>query len=363
MKIGIIAHLKFPIIEPFAGGLEMHTYALAKGLIRRGHEVVLFATENSDPCLNIDNMHVSTLDYRTAYAFEPNTDYFSEQFVQEHHAYLNLMLELAGTDFDIIHNNSLNYLPVSMAHTITTPMVTTLHTPPFSWIQSAVRCEQKYGKIRYTTVSRQNAFSWNPYVTDCEIIYNGIDLHQWQYSAVAVPGTAIWFGRIVPEKGTHLAIRAAQLAGMKMTIAGPACDEDYFHQEIAPLLSEDIKYVGHKTHDELVDLLGSASVFLCTPCWEEPFGLVVAESLACGTPVAAFKRGALPELINNKTGRLAPAGDVAALAVAAREAAQLNRANCRAFAEAHCSLDSMIDSYVDLYSRIRDIKPMSCQAV
>jgi len=360
MKIGIISHLKYPIKEPFAGGLEMHTYALANGLIQRGHDVKLFAPSDSDASLNIDPMHLSALDCESFRNHEPNPDYFSQQFVQEHHAYMNLMLRLAHEDFDVIHNNSLNYVPLSMAHTIRTPMITTLHTPPFSWLQSAVLCEQMHKKVRYTTVSKQNATSWEPYLSVEEIIYNGIDLNKWRYSPRAEEGLAVWFGRITPEKGTHLAIHAAHEAGMRIYLAGPIFDQDYYAEQVSPFLNDDDRYLGHLSHQELTEVIGTGSVFLCTPCWEEPYGLVVAESLACGTPVAAFRRGALPEILNEDTGRLATPNSIDALAQAAKEAQSLSRENCRRHAENICSLDRMVDQYVSLYDSILNPMEIVC---
>ena len=361
MKIGIISHLKYPIKEPFAGGLEMHTYALADGLIRRGHQVRVFATADSDDCLNIDPAHLSTLSYENYQEFEPNPQEFSEQFVREHHAYLHLMLRLAGEDFDIIQNNSLHYLPLSMARTLSTPMVTTLHTPPFSWLQSAVLCERMHPTVQYTTVSQQNARSWTNYLPECPIIYNGIDLGKWRFSHRAEAGTAVWFGRIVPEKGTHLAIQAAHQAGLRLHLAGPVCDSRYFEEEVRPLLTSSDTYHGHLRHRELIDLIGMSSVFLCTPCWEEPYGLVVAEALACGTPVAAFRRGALPEILDTNTGRFACPNDVASLAAAARQATTLRRIDCRQRAEQIASMERMVDEYVDLYTELTHPITLSCR--
>lgn len=362
MKVGIISHLKYPIKEPFAGGLEMHTHALAEGLMRRGHQVRVFATADSDACLNIDPAHLSTLSYKRYQPFEPNVDHFSEQFVREHHAYLNLMIRLADEDFDVIQNNSLNYLPLSMARTLSIPMVTTLHTPPFSWLQSAVLCERMYPTVHYTTVSLQNARSWSEFLPSCPVIYNGIDLDKWRYSPRAEAGTAVWFGRIVPEKGPHLAIQAAHQAGLRLHLAGPVCDEVYFEQEIKPLLTSNDTYHGHLRHRELISLIGACSVFLCTPRWEEPYGLVVAEALACGTPVAAFRRGALPEILDVNTGRFAHPDDVHSLAQAAHQAAQLSRSDCRSRAEQIASMERMIDDYVDLYTNLARPISLSCQA-
>lgn len=361
MKIGIISHLKFPIREPFAGGLEMHTYALAKGLIRRGHEVKVFATADSDACLNVEPMNLSTLSYEGHKSFEPNTNEFSEQFVREHHAYMKLLLELADSDFDIIQNNSLNYLPLSMANTIKTPMVTTLHTPPFSWIQSAVLLERPYRKVHYVTVSQQNARSWEQYLPECPVIYNGIDLDTWQFSKRAEEGTAVWFGRIVPEKGLHLAIEAAHIAGLELHFAGPICDQRYWEKQILPRLEDTDTYHGHLNHEQLIQLIGRGKVFLCTPRWEEPYGLVVAEALACGTPVAAFRRGALPEILSDRTGRFAKPDSAKSLAEAALEATKLDRKECRRRAEKVAGLDRMIDEYTELYERMIQPVSLRCQ--
>lgn len=364
MKIGIISHLKYPIKEPFAGGLEMHTYALADGLIRRGHQVQVFASSDSDECLHINPLNLSALSYEGHRSFEPNTDVFSEQFVREHHAYLEMMVRLADatSDFDIIQNNSLHYLPISMCRTLSIPMVTTLHTPPFSWLQSAVRCERKKPGSHYVTVSYQNARSWSGYVEDCPVIYNGINLEQWRFSVHAEPNTAVWFGRIVPEKGAHLAIKAAHQAGLRLHLAGPVCDQRYFDEEVQPLLTTQDTYHGHLRHRELIDLIGMSSVFLCTPRWEEPYGLVVAEALACGTPVAAFRRGALPEVLDVNTGRFARPDDVDSLATAAREAATLSRTACRQRAEDVASMERMVDQYVDLYTELAHPVTLACQA-
>ena len=361
MKIGIISHLKYPIKEPFAGGLEMHTYALADGLIRRGHQVRVFATADSDECLNINPAHLSALSYESQREFEPNPDQFSEQFVREHHAYLKLMLQLADEDLDIIQNNSLHYIPLSMARTLSTPMVTTLHTPPFSWLQSAVLCERLHPQVHYTSVSRQNAQSWSEYLPECPVIYNGIDLNKWRYSQRAEAGTAVWFGRIVPEKGTHLAIQAAHLAGLRLHLAGPICDQRYYDEEVRPLLTSSDMYHGHLRHHQLIDLIGMCNVFLCTPRWEEPYGLVVAEALACGTPVAAFRRGALPEILDINTGRFALPDDVKSLAKAAQQAATLKRKDCRQRAEQIASMDRMVNEYVDLYTDLAHPVTLSCQ--
>ena len=177
----------------------------------------------------------------------------------------------------------------------------------------------------------------------------------------AESGTAVWFGRIVPEKGTHLAIQAAHRARLRLHLAGPVCDQRYFDEEVQPLLASGDTYHGHLRHRELIDLIGMGSVFLCTPRWEEPYGLVVAEALACGTPVAAFRRGALPEILDINTGRFARADDVDSLAEAALEATTLKRMDCRQRAEQVASMERMVDEYVDLYTELSHPVALTCQ--
>lgn len=347
MRIAIIAHLKYAIREPFAGGLEMHTHLLATALRRRGHAVTVFASMKSDPAMGLEAIcdETSLLETGTAEAQDVT-------FFREHHAYLRLMSMLRNRRFDVIHNNSLHYLPVSMAETLDTPMVTTLHTPPFCWLESGIRlC--KSASMRFVAVSDTIRGLWSHVTPIDRTIPNGIDLASFPFRSAANPDRyLVWYGRIVAEKGPHLAIDAARLAGYPLRIAGPISDPDYYAAEILPRLGADVTHVGHLEHAALGELVGGASAFLCTPRWEEPFGLVVAEALASGTPVAAFARGAIPALLDESCGTLARADDVASLADAARRAVLLDRRACRLRAEAICDADVMIDRYEDLYEEM-----------
>ncbi|WP_251982289.1 glycosyltransferase, partial [Methylobacterium sp. B1] len=136
------------------------------------------------------------------------------------------------------------------------------------------------------------------------------------------------------EKGLHLAIDAARAAGLPLTFAGPKLNPGYWAAEIAPRMGPDLTHLGHLAHRDLAHHLGRARVAIVSPRWEEPFGLVVAEALACGTPVAAFRRGAMPDILDASCGRLARPDDPQDLAVAIREAAGLSRRACRDRAEA-----------------------------
>ena len=277
-------------------------------------------------------------------------------FFREHHAYLALMNRLRRSDFDLIHNNSLNYLPVAMADALPMPMVTTLHTPPFCWLESGVR-ECSATDAVFVGVSESVRSAWSSVTPVREVILNGIDLERFAY--VEKPEASpylVWYGRIVPEKGLHLAMDAAAQVGLPLRFAGPMLDDAYIAREITPRLGQGVEYLGHLSHAELSSVIGQASAFLCTPCWEEPYGLVVAEALASGVPVAAFSRGAIPEILTPECGILATPDDATDLARATRMALTLDRRACRARAETACDAEVMIDAYEALYQRCVDAR-------
>src|SRR5688500_8773065 len=150
---------------------------------------------------------------------------------------------------------------------------------------------------------------------------------------------------MVREKAPHLAIDAARAAGMELRLAGPIVDGTYWEQAVAPRLGDDVRYVGHLGHAELARLVGASRVSLMTPVWEEPFGMVAAEAMSTGTPVAAFARGGLAEVVGRSGGRLARPGDVGALASAIAEAASLDRRGVRAYARDRLGIDAMGRGY------------------
>jgi glycosyltransferase involved in cell wall biosynthesis len=345
MRIGLVASARFPIAEPFAGGLEAHTWALARGLRARGHDVTVFAAPGSDPALEAETLQVRWP--QISDAARADVSMSPEWWMQEHHAYLSLMLELRDTTLDVVHNNSLHYLPVAMAASLPAPVVTTLHTPPTPWLESAIQAPARC-PVAFAAVSRHTADAWRHVVPDATVVHNGVDVDRWAQGPGG--GPAVWSGRLVPEKGPHLAAQAAALAGIPLRLAGPVMDRGWFDARVRPWLSADITYVGHLRTDELATLVGEASVSLVTPCWQEPYGLVVAESLSCGTPVAGFARGALPELVDARHARLVRPDDVPALAQALLQAVELDRDVVRAHATATCSVEAMVDAYEDLYA-------------
>jgi len=351
LRICLIASSRFPISEPFAGGLEAQTHALATELRRRGHVVSLFAGPGSDPTLGATILPVAQ--FTASAAARADVAAPTEVWMAEHHAYLDLMLRLARSEsFDLVHNNSLHHLPVAMAGTLEVPMVTTLHTPPLPWLESAAAIAADGGtQTHFVTVSEAMSRAWE-HAVPSTVVLNGVDTHTWK----AGPGgtRALWSGRLVPEKAPHEAIAAARLAGVPIDLAGPLLDRGYFDEQIRPWLGHGARYLGHLRQRSLRHVAAQARVVLVTPAWDEPFGLVAAEALSTGTPVAAYARGALPEIVTPDLGALAAPGDVAGLAEALLVASRCDRVRVRSEAVRRFSLEAMVDRYEEVYARVRE---------
>ncbi|MGB3650778.1 MAG: glycosyltransferase family 4 protein [Rivularia sp. (in: cyanobacteria)] len=342
MKIAVLGHRTFPISEPFAGGLERFIYTLVTGLQRKGCDVTLFAHPDSEKSLNVAS--TSFID----------TSFCTTSDEKSHEAFLSIMDYLNYDDFDIVHNNSLNYFPIILSETISTPLVTTLHSPPFPLLYSAVKHRKR--RANYISISKFNAESWGLNNGLSQIIYNGVDTDIFSFTDNNSKDFAVWTGRIIPCKGTHLAIEAAKKANINLVIAGPICDSEYFENQVKPHLNEGIQYVGHLGKKELISLIQTASVTLCTPVWSEPFGLVVIESLSCGTPVVAFNRGAIAEIIDTNTGILVTPDDTDAMAVAIKQAKYLSRYACREKVLSNFSLDAMLSNYLQAFEQIANTR-------
>jgi glycosyltransferase involved in cell wall biosynthesis len=342
----VIADSRYPIGEPFAGGMQALTWHLVQGLRRRGVDVSVFAAPGSDPGLRATPLYAAPL--ALSAAARDDISMQPQEWLAQHHAYLRLMLDLGRRrDVDVVHNNSLHHLPVAMAEVAAAPMVTTFHSPPTPWLESAVDLAAE-GTHRYVAVSRHTAESW-AHKADVGVVPNGIDTGRWRPG----PGgeALVWSGRIVPEKGPHLAIDIARAAGRRLRLAGPVGDHSYWEREMAPRLRgrDDVDFLGHLHQRRLAEVVAHSAACLVTPLWEEPYGLVAAEALACGTPVVGFERGGLPEIIDESSGRLVAGGDVLAAAATVEEAAGLPRGAVRERAEQHCSVDVMVDRYLALY--------------
>lgn len=345
LRIAVIGHHVAPIAPPFAGGVESLTWYLTRWLADRGHEVTLFALPGSAVpgvrCLELDVAHRFSRHSRTDVSMPPDA------FMAAHHAYQSLLMRLAsGHAFDVIHNHSLHYLPVALAALVPGPKVLTLHTPPTPWLESAL--VQRFAGLHVLAVSPTTAADWADTTAVDAVIPNGIDTTRFGPG----PGgdAAIWFGRIVPEKAPHLAIRAARRAGLTIRLAGPVADPVYHREHVRPLLDDPgVRYLGHLDHTALHREVARSAVALQTPAWDEPFCLAAVEAMASGTPVAAFARGALPAVIGARGGVLALPGDVEDLARAVIAARALPRAAVRAHAVRRHDLDTMGRAHERVY--------------
>ena len=317
MKIAVLAHLKYPIGQPYAGGLEMHTHLLTVALKRHGHEVTLFASRGSDPALD----PVMLCDPTGDALLDPEREEAIDR--AEHDAYRQMMDMVAAGGFDLVHNNSLHALPLRESARLGLPWVTVLHTPPFDALTAGV--VEADPDMAFLAVSPSLAQEWASLVPGAQVVDNGVDLSTFD---------------------------ASRAAGLPLTFAGPKLNPGYWAAEIAPRLGPDLTHLGHLSHRDLAHHLGRARVAIVSPRWEEPFGLVVAEALACGTPVAAFRRGAMPNILDAQCGRLARPDDAKDLSVAIREAAGLSRRACRERAEALYDAAAMTDRYLEAYEAV-----------
>ncbi|WP_054951735.1 glycosyltransferase family 4 protein [Flaviflexus massiliensis] len=350
MKVALLAHDRFPIAAPFAGGLESFTWSLTVGLRRRGIEVVLFAGPGSDPHLEAEELAFTppelSASARNDVAMPPAHQ------VQETTAYLQAMRYLAERrDIDVIHNNSLHYLPIVLGQIAPQPLVTTLHSPPTPWMEPALKLTPS---ARTVAVSQAVAEMWS-HVTTATVIRNGVDLAEWRFGEGG--DDLVWSGRIVPEKAPHIAAAIARTAGRRLVLAGPIIDGQYFASQVEPLLDERIRHVGHLANVDLQRLLAQSAACLVTPAWDEPFGLVAAEAMSCGTPVLGLARAGLLEVVRPGAGILVPPGTSDEMTVAAAVAVlddvvQLDRRVVRAQAEHTLSLEDTVAAYVDLYGEL-----------
>ena len=349
MKIAVVGLLHHPIAEPFAGGMESHTWWLAKKLIERGHEVTLFASGDSDPSLKLSPC------IEKAFVNNPEARTLLGRQSCNMSAYANVIRQLCQQPFDLVHNNALHPFLLLSAADLPMPMLTVLHTPVYKELAAAVRyaaARNTLGRLLAVSVSKSLAKDWSALIAS-EVVYNGIDVESWPISSQRNARAALWYGRIVPEKAPHLAIRAALEAGYEIEIAGPIGDKAYFKNEVEALLKEpSVSYLGHLAHDEIKQALLKASVFVNTPMWEEPYGFVYAEALASGTPVATFRSGAAKEILTPSCGVMVEERTATALAGAISAAAKLSSQDCRERAESFCHIDSMIESYESLYRRL-----------
>jgi len=348
LRVAFVGPARYPVREPFAGGLEAFCHTTVTALREEGHAVDFFAARGSDG--NVKDFELPGVNWGADAHAATDTSYPEGGREREDAAFIELRRLLVRRRYDVVHNNSLNphmfpgdHCPEPL------PMVTTLHTPELPEMRGAIRAAGKAAG-RFAAVSPVTARDWD-IPAPITVIPNGVNVSKWRPG----PGgqSAVWFGRLVPEKGAHLAIDACALLGLPLLLAGRKGDHAYFQEEIAPRLDGDrVRWLGELSHAELRALVGRCAVTLATPRWEEPFGLVAFESMACGTPVAAFARGGLGALLADAPAALATPDDVTALAGAVHTALHINRSRVRNWVVRNYSLTRTARRYAELYEEV-----------
>lgn len=317
------------------GPWEQVTSLITEGLVALGIDVTLFATG--------DSLTAATLDSVCAvpYAENPSMDGRVWEALHVAHA-------LGRSDeFDLVHNN-LDWLPLSFAELCAAPMVTTIHGFSNPAILPAYRSAQAAGRTSFVSISNSDRV---PELDYAATVYHGIDLAALPFSPGGGDDLVI-LGRIHPDKGTAEAIEIARLAGRRLLICGIVQDADYFTEQVRPHIDDNsVVYLGSVGPEQRAAVLGSALALLHPIAFDEPFGLSVVESMACGTPVIAYRRGSMPEVVDiGQTGFLVDNVTEAAAAVA--EIVGLDRGNCRDVAARRFSAERMVLDYVAVYEQV-----------
>lgn len=312
MNIAVIAKTRFPIKQPFSGGLESFTYMICEEYQKLGHEVTLYAHADSDKRFNIVSF----------YGEEKRRDSYSD--IYEGDEYLSIIRDIESKDFDIVHNNSTHHIPILWGARAPIPVVTTLHTPPYTKLKAAASLASYSENLHFVAVSKSLEKTWRPYInTRLSVIYNGIDQALWPLTRKN-NDYLFWYGRIIKNKGLDIALDAAHAVGLPLHFAGPVGDEKYYQESVLPRMEKDDTYLGHLTQEKIHEAMTGAAAMVNSVRWEEPFGLSIIEAMAAGVPIAGFDRGAFRELISEKSGVIANGTTVSSLAEAIESATKLD---------------------------------------
>ncbi|MDB5124113.1 MAG: glycosyl transferase [Mucilaginibacter sp.] len=332
MKVAVLAPVAWRTPPRHYGPWEQVASNITEGLIQKGIDVTLFATGDSITAGNLESICES------GYEEDCNQD----AKVLECLHISNLMEK--ASQFDIIHNN-FDFLPLTYSALIKTPVITTIHG--FS-SPKIIPIYKKYNSAgHYVSISNADR---SPELNYLATVYNGLNIKDFEFTQTP-DEYLLYFGRIHPDKGAADAIEIAKKSGRKLFIAGLVQDANYFREKIESQLSEQIEYLGNAEPHQRKSLLGKAFALLHPISFNEPFGMSVAEAMLCGTPVIAYNKGAMPELIKSgETGFLV--NNVNEAVDAVDQLKHINRRDCHNWAAAQFSSEKMVDEYLGLYKQI-----------
>ncbi len=333
MHIAMLSPIAWRTPPRHYGPWENVASLLTEGLVARGHDVTLYATADSQTS--------GTLHAICPQGYEEDRSMIPKVWECLH---ISELFEHADA-YDIIHNH-FDFLPLTYSGLTTTPIVTTIHGFSSPGILPVYK---KYnGNAFYVSISDADR---SPDLDYIKTIHHGIDIKQFDFQPVP-DDYLLFFGRIHHDKGARQAVEIARACHKKLILAGIVQDQAYYDQYVAPHIDNNkVIYTGSVGPAERSRLLGKACALLHPIHFDEPFGLSVIESMACGTPVIAFDRGSMPELIENgKSGFLVDNGDEAIETVARIK--EIDRAYCRRQVERHFTVDRMISEYLQVYEMI-----------
>jgi glycosyltransferase involved in cell wall biosynthesis len=333
LRVAVLAPISWRVPPRHYGPWEQFASLLTEGLVERGVDVTLFATGDSQTAGRLASV------VPRGYSEDPDADPKVSECLHIAHVF-----ERAG-EFDLIHN-SFDFLPLTYSGLVDTPVLTTIH----GFSSSRILAVYQHYNARGTYVAISDS-DRDPSLDYLATIHHGIDTDA--FALHAAPGRyLLFFGRIHPDKGATEAIDVAARCGIPLVIAGIVQDQRYFDELVAPRIDGDtVSFIGPVGTSERSDLLGGAQALLHLIGFDEPFGYSVVEAMACGTPVIAFDRGSMPELIApDKTGFLVEDVDGAVSAVSASTA--LDREAIRAHAVERFGVGRMVDAYLDAYETV-----------
>lgn len=346
MKIALLAPPYLSVPPKAYGGTEKIVSLLAEGLVKRGHEVTLFASGDSQTTAKLESIFPEGIGNSGISKADPLM-----ALVHYNHCFQK------AEEYDLIHNHG-QYLAMFMADLVKAKVVHTIHGSyyPMEAPESKRFVLNEFKQHRFISISNDQRQGM-PELNYVGTVYNSLDLHDFTFNSQPKADYLLWVGRIVEKKGPLDAIKAAKKLGMplKMAAAVDPVDKPYFEEVIKPEVDgQFISFTGEINKEELNTLYGNALCTLFPITWHEPFGLVMIESMATGTPVVGYNIGAVAEVIkNDETGFVV--NDFEEMIMRLKEIGKIDRKKCREHVEQNFTPENMVDGYEAIYKNVLGI--------